>query len=258
MDFTTKIYEQLLNSLIKQGYAFQTFKNFLNNPQIKVVLLRHDIDIRKLHSLEFAKIQSELGIVGTYYFRIVDESFDASVFASVIEAIHSLGHEIGYHYEDMDFATGNPEIAIEFFEKHLKQLKHIVPIETICMHDSRKSKHENKDVWKKYNYKKYCIPGEPYFDLDFNDVVYYTDTGRRRDGFKYSVRVKVKSSSRFPVYHSTMDTFERNEAGKFPQRAIMNFHPQRWTDKKWLWRKDYLVRSVKNQIKKQIVRRQHD
>lgn len=254
MDFTIKIYKQLLKSLIKQGYAFQTFKDFLSNPQEKVVLLRHDVDDRKLHSLEFAKIQAELGIVGTYYFRVVDESFDADV----IEEIHKLGHEIGYHYEDMDFAKGNPDKAIDFFEKHLNKLRNVVPIETICMHGSPKSKYDNKDVWKKYDYKSYGILGEPYFDLDFNDVAYYTDTGRMWDGFKYSVRDKVKSSSQFPVYHSTMDMIESIEAGKFPQRVMMNFHPQRWTDKKWLWRKDSLVQNVKNQIKKQIVKRQHD
>jgi hypothetical protein len=35
---------------------------------MKSIILRHDVDARKGHSLQFARIQHELGIVGTYYF----------------------------------------------------------------------------------------------------------------------------------------------------------------------------------------------
>jgi len=42
-----------------------------------------------------------MGIRGTYYFRIVPESFDENV----IKEIYSMGHEVGYHYEDMSLAA---------------------------------------------------------------------------------------------------------------------------------------------------------
>ena len=100
MDFTVKTYRDLLDSLIQTGYSFQTFSAFLNKPEDRVILLRHDVDDKKLNSLHFAKIQHELGIKGSYYFRMVPQSFDESV----IKQIANLGHEIGYHYEDMDFA----------------------------------------------------------------------------------------------------------------------------------------------------------
>jgi hypothetical protein len=254
MDFTISIYKKLLHALINQGYQFQSFEAYLKNPKERVILLRHDVDDRKLHSLEFAKIQAELGIVGTYYFRVVPKSFDKQV----IQEIHKLGHEIGYHYEDMDFAKGNPDEAIKYFKKHLEKLRAVAPIQTICMHGSPKSKYDNKDVWQKYDYKKYDIVGEPYFDLNFDDMAYYTDTGRMWDGFKVSVRDKVKSSGQFPVFHTTHEMIECIEAGQFPQRVMMNFHPQRWTDNQWLWRKDAFIQNLKNQVKKQIVKRQHD
>jgi hypothetical protein len=38
------------------------------------------------------------------------------------------------------------------------------------MHGSPRSKYDNKDVWKKYDYKKYEIKIEPYFDIDFNQM----------------------------------------------------------------------------------------
>ncbi len=250
-DFTTKIYRDLLISLINNNYTFQTFSQFLEKPQSKVIMLRHDVDDRNLHSLEFAKLQNELGIVGTYYFRLVPQSFDINI----IKQIYDLGHEIGYHYEDMDFANGNPDEAIKFFEKHLEKLRKVAPINTICMHGSPKSKYDNKDVWKKYNYRDYGIVGEPYFDINFDKIAYYTDTGRMWDGFKVSVRDKVSSKTEFPVFHSTLEIIDSIKNNKFPQQVMFNFHPQRWSGNSFLWWKEEIIQILKNQIKKQIVKK---
>jgi len=58
------------------------------------------------------------------------------------------------------------------------------------MHGSPLSKYDNRDIWGKYNYKSLGITAEPYFDLDFNDVFYITDTGRKWDGASVSIRDK--------------------------------------------------------------------
>ena len=44
-----------------------------------------------------------------------------------------------------------------------------------------------------YHYRDLGIIGEPYFDIDFSEVLYLTDTGRRWDGGKVSVRDKIGS-----------------------------------------------------------------
>ncbi|MBT5420811.1 MAG: hypothetical protein HOK80_07955, partial [Candidatus Cloacimonetes bacterium] len=98
MDFTINTYRSLLKALLERNYQFQTFKDFLIKPKKKVIILRHDVDTSKENSLQFAEIQNELGIVGTYYFRTVPDSYDQGV----INQITELGHEIGYHYETMD------------------------------------------------------------------------------------------------------------------------------------------------------------
>lgn len=252
MDFTYKIYKQLLNVLVKKGYEFQTFRDFIQAPKSKVILLRHDVDDRKLHSLAFAKIQHELNIKGTYYFRMVPESFDPIV----IKQIEDMGHEIGYHYEDMDFANGDKDKALEYFEKHLKALREVAKIDTLCMHGSPKSKYDNKDIWQKYDYKSYDLIAEPYFDVDFNQIAYYTDTGRMWDGYKVSVRDKVNSKTNFPVFHSTSQIIKGIEKDIFPQQVMFNFHPQRWTDDKALWYKEALIQQLKNAVKRIIVLKQ--
>ncbi|MBK8966174.1 MAG: hypothetical protein R3D58_03440 [Saprospiraceae bacterium] len=248
-DFTLAVYRQLLDALKGAGYRFQTFEQFLQTPADRAIMLRHDVDDRKLHSLEFARIQKEKGIVGTYFFRMVPESFDESV----IRAIHDMGHEIGYHYEDMDFARGNPQEAIRYFEKHLARLRKLVPVSTICMHGSPRSRYDNKDVWQQYNYRDYGILGEPYFDLDFKKVYYLTDTGRRWNGSAVSVRDKVENHFNLE-FRTTLAIIQCIREGHFPDQAMFNFHPQRWTDNSKLWLTDKYQQHAKNAVKYWLVK----
>ncbi len=249
LDFSLDIYRSLLDTLKGAGFQFQTFADFLTTPAKKAVMLRHDVDDRKLHSLEFARIQHEKGIVGTYYFRMVPESFDESV----IREIYSLGHEVGYHYEDMDFANGDPHRAVQLFESHLKKLRQIVPVSTICMHGSPRSKFDNKDVWKHYNYKDYDIIGEPYFDLNFQKVFYLTDTGRRWDGHQVSVRDKVEDYFGLS-FHGTCEIIEKIKQSNFPDQVMFNFHPQRWTNDYSLWLKEKYTQNLKNVVKYWLIK----
>ena len=248
-DFTVAIYRQLLDSLKGAGFGFQTFSEYMQKPLPKTVLLRHDVDDRKLHSLEFARIQREKGIVGTYYFRMVPESYDERV----IGEIRDLGHEIGYHYEEMDFAHGDPQKAIGIFERNLEQLRKLAPITSICMHGSPRSRFDNKDLWKHYNYRDYGIIGEPYFDVDFHSVFYLTDTGRRWDGKAVSVRDKVGARQDL-TFHSTAQIIEKVSQGQFPQKAMINFHPQRWTDDPQLWLREKYVQHAKNIVKYLLIK----
>jgi len=102
-DFTISIYKNLINTLKDQQYHFQTFGEFIENPESKVIILRHDVDKLPENSLIFAQIQHKLGIKGSYFFRIVPQSFDEKI----IKKIAELGHEIGYHYEDVSLTAGS-------------------------------------------------------------------------------------------------------------------------------------------------------
>ena len=82
-DFTIETYKKLLSALISHNYAFQTFSDFLRSPVNKVIILRHDVDDRNENSLRFAEIQHEKGIRGSYYFRVVTQSFDEEVIRKI-------------------------------------------------------------------------------------------------------------------------------------------------------------------------------
>ena len=114
MDFTTKKYKILLLALQSEGYYFQTFREFLTSPLQKTIVLRHDVDLLPYNSLEVAQIEKDLGIKSSYYFRIVPESWNLDVMGQ----IPKLGHEIGYHYEDVDSAITNYELRIKKIKKN--------------------------------------------------------------------------------------------------------------------------------------------
>ena len=117
------------------------------------------------------------------------------------------------------------------------------------MHGSPRSKFDNKDIWKKYDYKDLGILGEPYFDLDFDKVLYLTDTGRMWDGNKYSVRDKVNSYFEFS-FHSTEDIIGSIEKNELPEKIMFTFHPQRWHNEFHSWVKEYLFQTSKNVVKR--------
>ncbi len=295
-DFTLHTYLQLLSALKDQKYIFVTFSGFLKESPSKCVILRHDVDKRNMNSLRTARIENELGIKGTYYFRMVPGSFDEDV----IREIAGMGHEIGYHYEDVSTmaerrkaeggrqgllgsgrsAQSSEEIeselirrAIESFKENLEKLRRVVPIETICMHGSPLSRWDNRLLWKYYDYRDFGIVGEPYFDIDFEKVLYLTDTGRRWDGETVSIRDKAEGrrqkaeggrrkaegnppsaisllpSARF---HSTFDIITAARENRIPDKIMLTIHPQRWDDRLLPWFKELVWQNVKNVIKRAV------
>ena len=153
MDFTLIKYQELLVALKKSGVSFR---------------LRHDVDMLPQNSLQTAQIENALGLSSTYYFRMVPESYNEDA----IKSISRLGHEIGYHYESLTTCNGDMEAAYNDFCKNLEKLRTLVPISSICMHGSPRSKWDSRDLWNHYDYHVLGIDYEPYFDTDFATTLY--------------------------------------------------------------------------------------
>lgn len=240
MDFTLQKYKELLIAL--QGYG--------------EVTLRHDVDKKPQNSLATAQIEHELGWKATYYFRAVPESWDEEI----IREISAMGHEIGYHYESLATCDGDMEAAYQDFCRNLERLRALAPVSTICMHGSPKSKWDSRDLWKHYDYHQLGIKTEPYLDTDFSKVFYLTDTGRRWDGYKVSVRDKIPEFQRQWerkgwVYHSTDNVIQAIRKGTFPNQVLVNTHPQRWTDNPWQWYRELGLQWMKNMVKAIIIKK---
>lgn len=250
-DFTLDTYRALLKSAIDAGYILTSYEDYiLNGKQYsKVFILRHDVDDLPENSVDTAKVEHQLGAKGSYYFRVVKQSLHPDK----IKEIVSLGHEVGYHYEDMALVNGDYEKAFEHFKKYLNVFKQYYPVKTICMHGSPLSKWDNRMIWQKYNYKDLGIIGEPYFDIDFNQVLYITDTGRMWNNDTSSVRDKVNTKFQFK-FNSTFEIIEAFNKNQLPNQIMLNIHPQRWTNNQLLWTKELVMQNLKNRIKKFLVK----
>lgn len=255
MDFTLRIYRKLLTGLLHKEYHFLTFEQYCQTPADQLpkrfIILRHDVDLKAKNSLVTAQIEHELGICASYYFRVVSESNQPEI----IRAIAVLGHEIGYHYEDMAIANGNVAKAYEHFIQQLAYFRQYYPVVTICMHGAPTSKYDGRELWKHYDYRQQGIVGEPYFDVDFSQVFYLTDTGRCWDGYKVSVRDKIPQyqdlwTAQGKVYHNTEDIIHAIFRDTLPTRIMITTHPQRWNNNIFAWMKELCLQTIKNVIKR--------
>ena len=255
LDFTLLTYRKLLEALKERGYVFITFEQYCQVSAERLpkrfVILRHDVDLRAKNSLATAQIEHELELQASYYFRVVPESNQPEV----IREIAALGHEIGYHYEDMAIMHGDTEKALAHFQEQLAYFRLYYPVSTICMHGAPTSKYDGRELWKHYNYREYGVIGEPYFDVDFSKVFYLTDTGRRWDGYKVSVRDKIPQyqdqwTERGCVYRRSSQIIEAAEQSQLPACIMITTHPQRWTNNPLLWIKEVVVQTIKNTIKR--------
>jgi hypothetical protein len=270
-DFTLFTYKNLLESLKKQSYTFQIVEEYFSSRQVAqspcrpIAIMRHDVDRKPNNSLRMAKVEADLGIKATYYFRIIPKTFKPKI----IKEIAELGHEIGYHYENLcdaevqiknlKFNIENYEeklfkLASEDFEKNLEKLREIVPIKNIAMHGRPTSKLDSRDLWKKYNYKDYGINSEPYFDIDFNKVQYITDAGRSWDNAAINLRDKVESpfSNNFKY---TEDIIKALQDNQLAEQLMINIHPEHWAGSSAEWFKIWAVRKAKNAVKKVVIGR---
>jgi hypothetical protein len=288
-DFTLKIYKNLLIEIVQAGYEFLTFGEFMESKPRggKLIILRHDVDRLPEKALEMAIIEHETGVKASYYFRCLNHEYRINI----IKAIANLSHEIGYHYETMDTCKGNMEKAWDEFKNNLANLRKSVLVKTICLHGSPRSKWNNAGIWEDHDYKTLGIIGEPYLDIDFDEVFYLTDTGRRWDGGRFNIRDRIKSKGRGTEssekcrelkiengsqpgkssrgvasrhlqvggppalhLHSTWDIVKAIRESDLPEKIMLTVHPQRWSDKYFLWTKELVWQNIKNVVKYFVAR----
>src|SRR5690554_5481922 len=130
MDFTLKAYEKILIAIKEADLPVYTIAQWIEAPRESGVIMRHDVDRLPKNALEMAKLEARYGVYSTYYFRIGKPTFKPAI----IVEIAKLGHEVGYHYEDLSLAKGRVDMAFELFEKHLSALRNFATIKTIAMH----------------------------------------------------------------------------------------------------------------------------
>jgi hypothetical protein len=251
-DFTLSGFRFLCRQFSIIGYKFTPFVDYLSSHGLgKIVIMRHDVDRMPEDALAMANVERKLGIRTSYYFRIVASSYSENI----IRKIALMGHEIGYHYEDLTLARGDYEEAISSFKENISKLRGICKIKTICMHGSPLSKWDNRQLWQRYDYHDFGVIGEPYFDIDFDEVLYLTDTGRSWNGGDSNIRDKVHASDRNFTFRRTTDIMAALRNSSLPNKLMLNIHPQRWHDSYIPWFRELVWQNTKNLGKRIFIAR---
>jgi hypothetical protein len=246
-DFSLAAYRALMEAIKKEGIPVFGVKQWLVQKPAFGIVMRHDVDRKPRNAATMAELEAEFGVRSTYYFRITPNSFNEPI----IRRIASLGHEIGYHYEDLSLAGGDKEKAIALFAKHLLKLRAIAPIETIAFHGRPLSPHDNVRLWDHYRLEDYGLLAEAFLSIDYSGVYYFTDTGRTWSSQGANLRDHAKNALTADV-STTEDLIGFVRSRKNGRVAIVA-HPERWDDAMPSWfvqsLKDYAINGVKRVLK---------
>lgn len=273
-DFTFLKYEKLCDEIAKSPYKVYTVREFLSKKNYvdKYIILRHDVDRDPETALLIAKIENKYNIKSTYYFRFIERTFKYDLMKSILD----LGHEIGYHYEVLDKANGNSDLAIKIFKQELNEFRKYFTIETIAQHGSPLSgdldissfnglcniikkvikkeniftRRQNLDIWKKYNFAELDILGEAYLSIDFEKLFYISDSGGSwSDKYKMKDNAINKSNKYNTLKINNTDDIINIIQNEKNERIYLLIHSNHWAKNNPQWLKNTIIKNIRNNIK---------
>lgn len=256
-DFTLTAYGHYLR-LIRSSYpSLLRFDEFFSLSELpdSFCLIRHDVDRKPKNALKMAEVEQSLGVSSTYYFRTKRHTFKPSI----ISRIHSLGHEIGYHYENLSDTRGDMNRALADFENQLNALRSICEVRTISMHGRPLRAYDNRKLWERNGsaqllHTRFNILGEVYLHIDYSDIAYVGDTGRNWNSEEFNIRDKVTSGLpvQFPNQNALIQFLSKPEANKL----VFQVHPERWTNAPVEYGIQYVTDFLVNVVKLVLTRRE--
>jgi hypothetical protein len=230
-DFTLDTYRSLCRTLAESGYKPITFGEYYESESHDGearVFLRHDVDSRVPSALDLAAIEQECGLRATYFFRLVKSAF----VPDVIKRIAEMGMEVGYHYEALDRAKGDYELALKIVEEDLSRLRELAPVKSMAMHGNPLTPYNNRDLWKEHDYHEFGIEVSAYLSLDYQKIRYFTDTGRNWDETRGNLYDTVSHSTGVRLTSTkSLIAYLREEVA---DTCILT-HPNRWSSNPFFW-----------------------
>ena len=193
-----------------------------------------------------ARLEYALGVQSTYYFRVNRRVFQEAI----IKRIDDMGHEVGYHYEVMDRAHGDPRLAKRIFISELDRLRSLAEVTTACMHGNPLSGRDNRDFWKYYTPAEFDLLGEAYLSVDEKDLFYVTDTGRgwNRSSYNLKDRFPKGPPRSLPAVPSTWHLIDMIQKKEYKHVYLLT-HPNRWSRTRPQWYRQWAEDACLNTMK---------
>lgn len=101
LGFTLGDYRRSLVAFLDAGYAVTGFLPFLDDPQPRHLILRHDIDNSMDLALRMARIDAEHGARATFFLRVHARGYNLLSLPSLLQVqeLEALGHEVELHLD---------------------------------------------------------------------------------------------------------------------------------------------------------------
>lgn len=153
--FSFNYYRRMLEGAAARGYRISSFARF--DPLApRTVIMRHDVDYTLNGVADLARIEADLGATASYLFRVHAHEYNLfapHVYKLLID-LRRLGHEIGLHFEAMNFARAldlDPPTVLKQEKRLLEDLLG-EPVRTCS---------EHRDV-------SHVVHETPYYHAQFN------------------------------------------------------------------------------------------
>lgn len=111
MKFTYEAYEKMIKLILDSGYSIKKYHDYKQAK--RPCIIRHDVDMSLEKAAEFSEFESQIlggnGIKSTYFILITSDFYN--VFSKrnqqFIKRILSKGHEVGLHFDEKKYQTGD-------------------------------------------------------------------------------------------------------------------------------------------------------
>ena len=100
-DFSLQSYADTLADYKDHGYAVTGFREYLDDPQEKHMIMRHDIDNSLEQAFRIAKVDAEAGCTSTFFLRVHARGYNLLALPSLvgIREMEDMGHQVELHLE---------------------------------------------------------------------------------------------------------------------------------------------------------------
>lgn len=94
-------YSDAISKFRENGYHVTSFADFLKSSNLKHLILRHDVDFNFVAAYKMAKVDYEMDISSSFFFRVCANGYNLSsaIAIPIIKEISEMGHELGLHLD---------------------------------------------------------------------------------------------------------------------------------------------------------------
>lgn len=227
MAFWHRHYRQILEDVRSQSVRTAAVDDFLLNPLRRSVILRHDVDRAPGQACRLALLEQQAGVRSTYYFRAAPTGEFPQ---EAVRRIAALGHEVGYHYEDLSASGGDMQAAMARFSRNLASLRRLAEVRTVSMHGAPLSPHDNQRLGDVLDLAAHGLLGDAVASIEPYAPFYLTDTGGswRAAGAR---NLRDRLGQPWPAQALPSDRAAlRRFLASADQPLYLSTHPERWHD----------------------------